>query len=179
MSRIGKLPVAIPKDVKVDFNNNLISAAGPKGSLDLKIPDTIDVKIQDGEILVLKRDDSRDSRRVQGLIRSLVDNVISGVSKGFEKKLNIVGVGYKAAVKGDVLNMALGYSHPINYKIPSGINIDVDRLTSITVSGLDKQLVGSVAAKIRSFRPPEPYKGKGIKYKEEFIKRKVGKAGKK
>jgi large subunit ribosomal protein L6 len=178
MSRIGKMPVVIPKEVKVDFKDNFLSAKGPKGLLDLKVPEGVDVKVGDNEINVLKIDSVSDSKCMQGLTRSLINNMIVGVSKGFEKKLNIVGVGYKANVNGNVLNLALGYSHPINYNIPAGIAIEVDKQNNITVSGADKQLVGSVASEIRSMRAPEPYKGKGIKYEGEIIRRKVGKAGK-
>jgi large subunit ribosomal protein L6 len=178
MSRIGKLPVAIPSDVKVEYKAGILSAKGPKGALELKVPVDAKITVADDIITVLREEDTKDNRRIQGLTRSLINNLITGVSKGFEKKLSIVGVGYKAALQGKVLNLALGYSHPINYDIPEGIAITVERPTAITVSGADKQLVGSVAAKIRSFRAPEPYKGKGIKYDDEVIRRKVGKAGK-
>jgi len=178
MSRIGKQPVPVPGEVKVEYKNNLMSVKGPKGSLELIVHSDSVVNVSDSEIVVSRPDDSKDSRRIQGLVRSLINNLVVGVSKGFEKKLAITGVGYKAAVQGKVLNMALGYSHPINYDIPAGITIAVEKNTSITISGADKQLVGSVAAKVRSFRGPEPYKGKGIRYEDEYIRRKVGKAGK-
>lgn len=178
MSRIGKIPVIVPKDVKIGCDGTVMTAKGAKGSLELKLPAGADVKVNDGEIVIERKDDSKDSRRVQGLVRSLVNNLVLGVSHGFEKRLNIVGVGYRANVAGKVLNLTLGYSHPIAYAIPAGINIEVDKQNNITVSGADKQLVGSVAAKIRSYRAPEPYKGKGVKYETETIRRKVGKAGK-
>lgn len=179
MSRIGKLSVLVPKEVKLDYNENHMSVKGPKGALEMEVPQGVDIKIEDSKIFVLRRGETRDDRRLQGLARSLINNMVNGVAKGFQKQLSIVGVGYKAEVKGDVLNLTLGYSHPINFEIPKGIGIAVDKQTSITVTGADKQLVGAVASKIRSYRTPDPYKGKGIKYAEEHIRRKVGKTGKK
>ncbi len=179
MSRIGKIPVAIPKDVKLDYKDNLMKASGPQGALVLTVPQGVDVKIQDGIINVIRVSETKDGRRMQGLVRSLIHNMVSGVQKGFEKKLDIIGVGYRADVKGDTLTLLLGYSHPIEYKIPAGIKIEVDKKNTITIFGADKQLVGSVAAKIRSMRSPDPYKGKGVRYRDEVVRRKVGKAGKK
>lgn len=178
MSRIGKLPVAVPSGVKVDFKNSLMSVTGPKGSLDLRVHEDAKVSVSDSEIVVARHEETRDGRRIQGLVRSLINNLVTGVSKGFEKKLTITGVGYKAAVSGKTMTLNLGYSHPIKYAIPDGIAIAVEKNTAITITGADKQLVGAVAAKIRSYREPEPYKGKGIKYENEYIRRKVGKAGK-
>ena len=178
MSRIGKVPVNIPDGVKVALDGQTVSVTGPKGSLSLDIKPEIEVKIEDSQVVVRKKGDSRSARELYGLTRTLIANMVEGVSKGFEKKLEIVGVGYRAAVQGKVLNLALGYSHPILYELPEGISVSVENQTQVTVSGIDKQLVGQVAAEIRAFRKPEPYKGKGVKYADEVIKRKAGKAGK-
>ena len=179
MSRIGKLPIEIPKGVELSLTNNTIHVKGPKGSLTRNLMNEIALEITDSRInFSLKVDDLR-SRSAWGLTRTLVDNMVIGVTKGFEKALEINGVGYRAEAKGTVLNLALGFSHPIAFQLPEGIVVEVDKMTKLLVKGIDKEVVGATAAKIRSFRPPEPYKGKGIKYASEIILRKAGKTGKK
>jgi large subunit ribosomal protein L6 len=177
MSRIGKLPIAIPSGVQVDVHGQSVQVKGPKGELSLAVHPAITVAVQDGRVVCTRRSDEKFHKALHGLTRSLVNNMVAGVVKGFERKLELVGVGYRASMLGSNLNLALGYSHPILYPVPAGIKIDVKDQTQITVTGIDKQLVGAVAAKIRGFRPPEPYKGKGVKYAEERIRRKAGKAG--
>lgn len=175
MSRIGKLQIAIPEGVQIQLKGNHLQVQGPKGSLEHRIPDGIQLDVGDGEIRVQRETDRRQHRALHGLTRTLVANMVSGVTTGFRKELEVVGIGYRAEVKGKVLNLSLGYSHPINYAIPNGVSISVDRNVIITVEGIDKQKVGQVAAEIRSFRKPEPYKGKGIRYVGERIRKKVGK----
>lgn len=179
MSRIGKLPIEIPKGVEIILADNHISVKGPKGVLQRTLMTEILTEIVDGKILLSKKSDNLRSRAAYGLTRTLVNNMVVGVTKGFEKALEINGVGYRAEAKGDVLNMSLGYSHPIAYKLPEGITVEVDKMTKLMVKGIDKEVVGATAAKIRSFRGPEPYKGKGVKYANETILRKAGKTGKK
>ena len=179
MSRIGKLPIAILDGVDVKLEGNVLTAKGPKGEETVTIPEEIEVKIEGKEIIVNRKDDSRKARSLHGLFRTLVNNAVTGVKTPFEKKLEIVGVGYRAAMQGADLNMQLGYSHPVLVKAPEGIKIAVEANTKITVTGSNKQTVGDVAAAIRSKRPPEVYKGKGIKYEGEYIRRKAGKTGKK
>lgn len=178
MSRIGKEPIEVTAGVNVALEGNTIKVKGSEGALEYSFNEEVSVAIDGNTITVTRRDDSIKARQLHGLTRTLIANMVSGVTKAFEKKLEIVGVGYKAAVKGEVVNLALGYSHPINYDIPKGIKVVVDKQTSVTIKGADKQLVGQVAADIRSMRPPEPYKGKGVKYVDEVIRRKAGKAGK-
>ena len=178
MSRIGKLPIGIPSGVKVSLTDELIEVTGPKGTLRQSHIAGIDIKVEADQILVTRQAEDRFSRSKHGLTRSLVANMCEGVTKGYEKILEINGVGYRAELKGTVLGLALGYSHPIEYQLPVGITVEVEKQTKVTVRGIDKQLVGETAAKIRSFRQPEPYKGKGIKYSDEKIIRKAGKAGK-
>jgi len=178
MSRIGKVPVVIPDGVKVVLEKQSVSVTGPKGALSLEVRPEIGVSLEGSTVVVTKKGSTRAARELYGLSRTLISNMIEGVSAGFEKKLEIVGVGYRAAVQGDVVNLSLGYSHPILYKLPEGIKANVENQTQVTISGIDKQLVGQVAAEIRAFRKPEPYKGKGVKYADEIIKRKAGKAGK-
>ncbi len=178
MSRIGKLPIEIPQGVKVNIAEGVISVSGPRGNMSLPLRDEVSVTVEGSTIKVERRDDSRVARSMHGLTRTLIANMVMGVSEGFEKKLEIVGVGYRAELKGDTLVFSLGYSNPVNYRLPEGINAKVDRQTSIVISGYNKQLVGQVAAEIRSLRPPVPYKGKGIRYSDEVIIRKAGKAGK-
>jgi large subunit ribosomal protein L6 len=178
MSRIGKQPIDIPQGVKVDLSDKAIKVKGPKGELECVLKDEVTVEVDGSVIRVSRRDDSRQATSLHGLTRSLISNMVKGVSEGFEKRLEIVGVGYKAEAKGSSLNLILGYSHPINYELPKGITASVEKLTSIILKGTDKQLVGQVASEIRDFRPPEPYKGKGIKYADEVIRRKAGKAAK-
>lgn len=179
MSRIGKRPIEIPGGVKVTFTAPLLKVEGPKGALSREIMSDIALEIDEKCVNVNRVDDGIKSRSAHGLTRTLINNMVVGVTKGFERVLEISGVGYRAEAKGDVLNLSLGYSHPINFLLPEGITVEVDKMTKVFVRGIDKELVGQTAAKIRSFRGPEPYKGKGIKYAEEKILRKAGKTGKK
>ena len=179
MSRIGKLPVEIPSGVEVTVSGQTVTAKGPLGSESVTIRPEIKVEKQDNHIILTRKNDERESRSLHGLSRTLVNNVVHGVKDGFTQKLEIVGVGYRAAMQGNTLNLALGYSHPIDIPAPEGIKISVEQNTKITVTGANKQTVGDVAALIRSKRPPEVYKGKGIKYEGEHIRRKAGKTGKK
>ncbi len=177
MSRIGKLPVPVPAGVTVELSEGRISAKGPKGTLDCALPPRIEVKLDDGELQVGRLGDDRTARAMHGLARSLISNLVDGVSKGFSKTLDIIGVGYRVEQKSEYLVFSLGYSHPIYYEVPKGIEAKIEGPTKLTLSGADKQVVGAAAAKVRSFRPPEPYKGKGIKYAGEVIRRKEGKSG--
>lgn len=179
MSRIGKQPIEIPSGVKVSIDNQCVSVTGPKGTLSRVILDNVTLDLNDKFLTVARVDDSINARAAHGLSRTLLSNMVTGVTKGFERALEINGVGYRAEVKGDVLNLSLGYSHPINFQLPNGITVDVDKMTKLLVKGIDKELVGQTAAKIREFRSPEPYKGKGVKYADETILRKAGKTGKK
>jgi large subunit ribosomal protein L6 len=176
MSRIGKKPIIIPGTVKVAQDENILEINGPKGSLSMKIPQGVRVSVGDRNIMVDRISDEKRERSYHGLVRTLIGNMVAGVSAGFEKGLEVSGVGYRAEVGGDTLKMVLGYSNPVEYKIPKGIAVRVDKQVNIVVSGIDKQLVGRVASEIRSLRKPEPYKGKGIKYVGERIRRKVGKS---
>lgn len=178
MSRIGKMPIAIPSGVKVSLDGTAVKVQGPNGSLSETIPERITVTVEAEQIIVNRPTDEKDDRALHGLVRSLINNMVVGVTQGFTRALEINGVGYRAEIQGKTLTMALGYSHPVVYELPSGIEVEVEKQTKLVVKGIDKQLVGSAAAKIRSFRKPEPYKGKGIKYADEHIVRKAGKAGK-
>ncbi len=176
MSRIGKLPVPIPSGVTVDIGDT-IHVKGPKGSLTQKVVDRVSVKVDGDQVIVSRVDDSRPSRANHGLMRALINNMVVGVSQGFEKKLKVIGVGYRAEVKGKTLVMNLGYSHPIEYPIPDGIQIDVDSKQNIvSVKGADKQQVGQVAAELRAYRKPDHYKGKGVRYIDEQVRIKAGKS---
>ena len=179
MSRIGKFPITVPSGVEVTITDQNVAVTGPKGSLDLDVAEDITVR-QEGDVLHVERpDDERRNRAMHGLTRSLVNNMVIGVSQGFMKELQIVGVGYRAAAKGtNALELQLGFSHPVNVEAPDGISFDVPEPTRIIVSGTDKQVVGQVAANIRSYRKPEPYKGKGVRYLGEHVARKAGKAAK-
>jgi len=179
MSRIGKLPIEIPKGVKIDFSDSVLSVQGPNGNLSRQIMSNVSLSISDSAVVVSRNEESGAARAAHGLTRTLINNMVVGVTKGFQTNLEINGVGYRAEVKGAELVLSLGYSHPVNFLIPDGISIDVDKMTKLSVKGFDKELVGQTAAKIRSFRSPEPYKGKGIKYADETILRKAGKTGKK
>ena len=179
MSRIGKLPVAIPEGVKVTVEGQKITAVGPLGTETLELRPEIAIAQEENSLVITRTSDDRKVRALHGLSRTLVNNLVNGVKSGFEKKLEIVGVGYRASMQGSDLNLALGYSHPVVITAPEGIKIEVEANTKIKVSGANKQLVGDVAAEIRGKRPPEVYKGKGIKYEGEFIRRKAGKTGKK
>ena len=176
MSRIGRKPVRIPKGVTVKSTDGTVTVKGPKGELSAKVHPDVSVKVESESALISRSSDSKKDRALHGLWRALVQNMVTGVTEGYSKKLEIVGVGYRAELKGKKLQLQVGYSHPILFSPPEGIKFDVPAQTNITVSGIDKQLVGLVAAKIRSFRQPEPYKGKGIKYEGEYIRRKAGKA---
>ena len=179
MSRIGKKLITVPKGVTVEAKNGEMVVKGPKGSLSMPIPEGITPKIEQNEVTFTRANDERRNRALHGLTRALTNNMVVGVSEGFSKKLEMVGVGYKAEKKGKWIQFNLGFSHPVIFMAPEEITIDVTSPTTLTISGIDKQLVGAVAAKIRSIRPPEPYKGKGVKYPDEKILRKAGKtAGK-
>ena len=175
MSRVGKNPIKVPSDVQVSIEGAILTAKGKRGELTHRLSDAITTSLEDGELWVRPVDESKNARAMWGTTRSILKSLVIGVSKGFTKELEISGVGYRAAVQGSTLNLQLGYSHDINYPIPQGITIACEKPTSISVSGASKQRVGQVAAEIRAFRPPEPYKGKGIKYLEEVILRKEGK----
>ena len=176
MSRIGKLPVTIPAGVKVAIDTNAVRLEGPKGKLQASVPPGVDVKIEGNLLRVERRTEDREIRALHGLMRKLIANMTEGVSRGFTRVLDINGVGYRAEVKGQEIHMTLGYSHPVVFSLPAGVTAAVERQVIITLSSADRQVLGETAAKIRSLRPPEPYKGKGIKYREEVIKRKAGKA---
>ncbi|MSR66359.1 MAG: 50S ribosomal protein L6 [Pedosphaera sp.] len=175
MSRIGKIPVAVPAQVKVTIAENHVKVEGPKGKLQLDLPLRTKAKLENNQILVTRDADDGEAKALHGLSRALIANMIKGVTDGFVKKLEINGVGFKAALQGKNLNLTLGYSHPINYPIPDQIKVTIEANTKISIEGPDKQVVGRVAAEIRSYYPPEPYKGKGVKYDYEKIERKEGK----
>lgn len=175
MSRIGKQPVTLPDGVTASVEGQSVSVKGPKGELAFVAGDEVDIRLEDGRITVAPRDETKKGRSAWGLSRTMVANLVEGVTKGFERRLEINGVGYRAAVQGEDLQLALGYSHELRYPIPEGIKIETPRPTEIVVSGADRQKVGQVAAEIRDFRRPEPYKGKGVKYADEQIHRKEGK----
>jgi len=175
MSRVGKKPVAVPTGVTAKVEGQTVSVKGPKGELKFTVPDDVVVALDNGAIKVDPRTESKRARAMWGMSRSMINNLVVGVTAGYERKLEITGVGYKAAVAGKNLQLSLGYSHDVNYPIPAGIAIATPKPTEVTISGIDKRQVGQVAAEIRAFRGPEPYKGKGIKYEGEFIFRKEGK----
>jgi large subunit ribosomal protein L6 len=175
MSRIGKKAVSVPSGVTANVEGQTVKVKGPKGALQVVLPDDVAVKMDEGTIKVDPRNESKKARSMWGTSRTLVSNLMTGVTKGFERKLEITGVGYRAAVQGKNLQLALGYSHDVVYPIPEGIQIVTPKPTEITITGIDSQKVGQVAAEIRGFRPPEPYKGKGVKYAGEYIFRKEGK----
>lgn len=175
MSRIGKQPVKIPAKVKVEIKGRECFVEGPKGKLKLTLPPRTSAKLEGEQIKISRTNDAPESRAMHGLARSLVNNMVLGVSTGFVKRLEINGVGFKAAVQGKNVNLSLGYSHPVNYAIPDQVKVTVEENTKLTIEGPDKMTVGKVAAEIRSFYPPEPYKGKGVKYADETIRRKEGK----
>lgn len=177
MSRVGKQPVALPSGVEVVIDELKIEVKGPKGVLSRELHPLVVVGKDDSQLTVRPADDSLKARGLWGLFRTLIANMVTGVSTGFTRVLEINGVGYRAEAAGDTLKLALGFSHPVEFKLPEGISAKVEKNTTITLSGIDKELLGQTAATIRAFRPPEPYKGKGIKYAEETIRRKVGKAG--
>ncbi len=176
MSRIGKKPVVLPKGVKASVANHAITVEGPKGKLVYSFASSFKVEAKDGQVVVTRPSDSKQDKATHGLIRAIVNNMAIGVEKGYQKDLEITGVGFKAAVQGKVLNLQLSYTHPINFNIPEGILIETPKPTNIIIKGIDKAKVGETAAKIRDFYRPEPYKGKGIKYAGEHVRRKAGKA---
>ncbi len=175
MSRVGKRPVSVPSGVTANVSGKTVSVKGPKGTLSLVVNDQVTVAMDKGAIKVDPKDDSKEARALWGTTRANLNSIMTGVTKGFERKLEITGVGYRAAVQGKNLQLALGYSHDVLYPIPEGIAVVTPKPTEIVVSGIDKKKVGQVAAEIRAYRPPEPYKGKGVKYSDEFIFRKEGK----
>ena len=177
MSRVGKLPIPIPDGVKVTIDNSSVKVDGPKGVLTQKVPAGIEVSQTEKTLVISIKSEDKKSSGLHGLTRSLIANMIVGVSKGFEKNLELVGIGYRAELKGKQLHLTLGYSHPVLFDLPAGITAKIEKQTKITIEGADKQLVGEIAATIRSKKKPEPYKGKGIKYSDEIIKRKIGKKG--
>ena len=176
MSRIGKKPIPIPPGVKVAVHDDRVSAEGPKGKLSQPVPRGLTARVENGHVLIGRGSDERSLRALHGLTRSLVANMVSGVKDGFERKLEIVGIGYRAQLQGRNIQLALGYSHPVVFPAPEGITFATESPTRLTVSGIDRALVGQIAANIREKRPPEPYKGKGIKYEGERIRRKAGKS---
>lgn len=175
MSRIGRLAIPVPSGVTANVDGQKVSVKGPKGELSFVAGEEVSVAFNDGEIAVQPRDESKKSRSAWGMSRTMVANLVEGVTNGFERRLEINGVGYRAAVQGKTLQLALGYSHDVAYQIPEGLSITTPRPTEIVISGIDKQRVGQAAAEIRKYRPPEPYKGKGVKYADEYIFRKEGK----
>ncbi len=178
MSRVGKLPVKIPEKVKVSVDGAVVKVEGPKGKMSFPFNTRVAVAVDKGEVKVTRPDETRESRSLHGLTRTLVKNAVEGVVKGYQRVLEISGVGFKAEVKGKDVHFTLGFSHPIVFKLPEGISAEVDaKQTKVTVRGVDKHLLGLIAAKMRGLRPPEPYKGKGIKYAEEHVRRKEGKTG--
>jgi large subunit ribosomal protein L6 len=180
MSRIGKKPIDIPGGVDVKLDGNTVRVTGPKGELHWSCPETVSLSLDEGKVLVKRAGDSKPERSLHGLSRSLVANMVTGVSQGYQKVLEITGVGYRAQVQGNKIVFTLGYSHPVEFQLPQGITAAVDqKQTTLTVTGIDKQQVGQVAANIRALRPPDAYKGKGVRYAGQRLKLKVGKAGKK
>jgi len=179
MSRIGRLPITLPAGVTATINGQLVSVNGPKGSLSFTVAEPIEVTLEDGIVAVTRPNDERRSRALHGLSRTLIANMVIGVTTGYEKSLELVGTGYRVAAKGTDLEFQLGFSHPVLVPAPAGISFQVESPVKVKIQGIDKQQVGEVAANIRKIRPPEPYKGKGVRYEGEVIRRKAGKAGKK
>ena len=175
MSRLGKKPLPIPDKIKAEFKNQIFEVVGPNGKISQNIPELIEVKVEKSEVLIVARDASREANMLQGLIRGMVKNSFTGVTEGFKKDLEIHGLGFKANAEGKNVHFQIGYSHPIDFPIPEGIKINIEKQTLVSVSGVDKALVGEVAASIRALKPPEPYKGTGIRYTGEHIIKKVGK----
>jgi large subunit ribosomal protein L6 len=175
MSRIGKKPVVIPQGVKVQVENGLVRAEGPKGKLSQFLPDGLVAKLENNTLVLTRAADDRQARALHGTARALVANMVNGVKNGFERKLEIVGIGYRAQMQGKAIQLALGYSHPVIFPLPDGITAEIDKQVTITLRGADKAVLGQTAAKLRALRKPDPYKGKGVKYANEVIRRKVGK----
>lgn len=176
MSRIGRKPIAIPKDVKVEYKDGVVYVEGPKGKLNRSLFPQISLEIKDNQVLVTRNSDGKIQRSLQGLSRALILNMVTGVTEGYIKELEIVGVGFKAQIQNNTLNMALGFSHPVIFPIPEGITIETPKPTHIVIKSIDKEKIGEIAAEIRAVYPPEPYKGKGVRFVGEKIKKKVGKA---
>ncbi len=176
MSRVGKKVITLPEKVKLTVSGQDVSVEGPKGKLDWTLPEGIEVSVEESEVTVAPVQENRRLKALHGTARSLINNMVEGVSKGFEKNLEIIGVGFRAAVKGQALDLNLGKSHPILHPIPAGVNVTVDGNTKVKVEGIDKQAVGQFAAEVRSYYPPEPYKGKGVRYTDEYVRRKAGKS---
>lgn len=176
MSRIGKKSIIIPKDVKIDIRDSSVYVEGPKGKLELRLPYGVNIEVKDGQIFVKRISDTKLNKATHGLTRALIFNMIKGTTEGYTKELEIIGVGFKAQVQGDKLNMQLGFSHPVNFPIPEGIKIETPKNTQIIIRGINKEKVGEIASEIRAVYPPEPYKGKGIRYAREYVKKKIGKA---
>ena len=176
MSRIGKQPIVLPKGVEVKLGEDMVEVKGPKGTLQTPICSLLNYEIADGHLTITRKDDTRESNAQHGLRRTLIANCVEGVSKGFSKTLEVVGVGFKVAVKGNIIDLSVGYSHPVLLELPKGLEAKAEG-TKLTISGIDKELVGEFAARVRRVREPEPYKGKGIKYENEIIRRKAGKSG--
>jgi large subunit ribosomal protein L6 len=177
MSRIGKTPIDLPAGVEVKVNGDTVEVKGPKGSLTQVVNPTISVAVDEGVVTIERANDERETRALHGLMRALVYNMVVGVTEGYSKELTAVGVGYRAALTGNTLELQVGFSHPVRLEAPDGVTFEVPEPTKIIVSGIDKQKVGQVAANVRAVRPPEPYKGKGIRYSDEYVRRKAGKAG--
>jgi large subunit ribosomal protein L6 len=177
MSRIGRLPIALAGGVQVKVGDGVVTVQGPKGTLTQPLADGISAELQDDRLLLKRKDDSKRQKALHGLMRALLANAVSGVAKGFTRELEIQGVGYRAQLSGQSVTFNLGYTHPVDFAVPKGIQITVDKQTKVTVSGIDRQQVGQVAAEIRSLRPPDVYKGKGIRYVGEVVRKKAGKAG--
>lgn len=177
MSRIGKIPIELPEEVNLEVSGRSVIVTGPKGTLRQDLPKEIGVEVKDNKVKIIPKGDSKKTRALHGTLRALIANMIKGVTDGWSKTLELVGIGYKAELNGNTLILSLGYSHPVKFNKPEGIEFKAEK-TRITISGIDKELVGQVAADIRAARPPEPYKGKGIKYQDEIIRRKPGKAAK-
>jgi large subunit ribosomal protein L6 len=176
MSRVGKQPITVPSGVTISTSPGTVQVKGPKGTLSAAVSPLVELKVEGGTLNITRREDTREARSVHGLTRKLVSNMVTGVSDGFRRVLEINGVGYRAEAKGNAIQLALGYSHPILFPLPQGVQAKVDKQTVVTLEGADRQVLGETAAAIRKLRPPEPYKGKGIKYAEETIRRKAGKA---
>jgi large subunit ribosomal protein L6 len=176
MSRIGKKPITVPKDVKVELKDGSVSLEGPKGKLSQFLSNRVCLEIKENQIFIKRLSDEKSDRALHGLYRALISNMIKGVTEGYSRELEIVGVGFKAAVQGNNLNLQLGFSHPVNFSIPEGIKIETPKPTQIVVRGIDKEKVGRISTEIRAVYPPEPYKGKGIRFQGEYVKKKVGKA---
>jgi large subunit ribosomal protein L6 len=179
MTRIGKMPIPIPKGVEASVKDSTVNVKGPKGTLSMKIIPEVTVKVEDGNIIVSNNDALTSRSNFHGLFRALINNMIKGVTTGYEKTLEMIGVGYRSAVQGQALNIQVGHSHPNIVPIPKGIEVTIEKGTKITIKGIDKQVVGQFAASIRAIKPPEPYQGKGIRYVDEFVRRKAGKVASK